>query len=521
MATRSDIDVFYNLSPRLIRVAAPSTSLTIQDLHDTLRDIEDEPANLIYPGLVSTAGKEELGGGLSVGLTATLLNAQVMFERRTNVVSTGTITTGSSPSERAMVLIDASATFITDGVKRSDFVVNDTDADSFSEVLSVDSQTQLTVLLPSSGADNDFDFGDAYTVYEMVQCEISGGNLVAEDDIGDPLDPVFPTVGTQVIRTGSSSATLIGGGAALLDIALEDHTTPGTVGSAMIMAAYQAAVFIDATNGVGGTTIGLHGTPANPSNNLADALTISAALGTRAFVVVDGTLTLTSSLTEWYVEIRDEGEINFNGESVNGSEFSGGILKGLMSGRLTARNSFLEDVTGFAGLAQNCGIGGTITLAAGKSTLDRCHSQEPGTGIVTLSFIAGASVNCRAYSGGIQIENMTNVNNSCTLEFVAGRTIVDASNTAGELEIRGVATVTDNSTGTTVNDVAFDRPAIVDELMARSVDGKTFQVIVKELLSMANGRIVESPANTFTFYEQDNTTVRFVLTKAGSERNRS
>jgi hypothetical protein len=45
--------------------------------------------------------------------------------------------------------------------------------------------------------------------------------------------------------------------------------------------------------------------------------------------------------------------------------------------------------------------------------------------------------------------------------------------------------------------------------------------VMNDLWSMAAGRIVESPAGTFTFYDRDNTTPRFVLTKAGSERTRS
>lgn len=62
---------------------------------------------------------------------------------------------------------------------------------------------------------------------------------------------------------------------------------------------------------------------------------------------------------------------------------------------------------------------------------------------------------------------------------------------------------------------------IIDSLNAETYDGVAFQNIMKILLSMAQGRIVENPAGTFTFYAQDNTTTLFVLNKVGSERTRS
>lgn len=83
MAVRSDVTVNWELSPRIITVAAPSTNIIIQDLHDTLRDIEgDLPEGTPFPHLIDSAGKEPLGGGSFVGITATLQNAKLAFEAR-------------------------------------------------------------------------------------------------------------------------------------------------------------------------------------------------------------------------------------------------------------------------------------------------------------------------------------------------------------------------------------------------------------------------------------------------------
>jgi len=45
MPIRGDITVNWDLSPRVIIVAAPSAELVIQDLHDTMRSLEDDLIN--------------------------------------------------------------------------------------------------------------------------------------------------------------------------------------------------------------------------------------------------------------------------------------------------------------------------------------------------------------------------------------------------------------------------------------------------------------------------------------------
>lgn len=61
----------------------------------------------------------------------------------------------------------------------------------------------------------------------------------------------------------------------------------------------------------------------------------------------------------------------------------------------------------------------------------------------------------------------------------------------------------------------------VTALSESTYDGVSFEDIMRDLLAMANARIVESPDGVFTFYDRDNTTVRYTLTKAGNERTRS
>ena len=215
---------------------------------------------------------------------------------------------------------------------------------------------------------------------------------------------------------------------------------------------YLGAIWIDAANGSAGTVAGTNGTPQKPVDTLADALTLATAIGFRQLVLVSGNLTLTTSLTEFCVELRDESEINFGAQNINGSEFHGGVLKGSMTGSIQIEDSSLEDVTGLLGHVRGCGINGTITLGVGMTTFDRCHSHVPGTSAPTLNFNgSGTKANVRAYSGGLRIESMTDASNVATVEFVAGQVVVDADCTAGELVLRGITKITDNSTGTVVD----------------------------------------------------------------------
>lgn len=82
MTVRADVTINWATSPRILTVLSPSVEITIQDLLDTCRELEDDMTNLQYATLASAAGKENLGGGVKVGITLTLLNAVLAFEAR-------------------------------------------------------------------------------------------------------------------------------------------------------------------------------------------------------------------------------------------------------------------------------------------------------------------------------------------------------------------------------------------------------------------------------------------------------
>jgi hypothetical protein len=201
---RSDITVDWTQSPRIITVAAPSTELTIQDLHDTLRVLSEQPwEGLAYPKIINTFGKQDLGGGVAVGLTSVLLDAVLAFEARRASTTEGTITTGDTAG---ITLTDTGADFVSDGVVPGAWIFNKTDGSKCSVRRVVSANVLLTDGL-GDGTDDQFDISDAYEVQNITQCEVSGGNLTAVDDLGVSTESILPTAGTQVIRTSAASAT--------------------------------------------------------------------------------------------------------------------------------------------------------------------------------------------------------------------------------------------------------------------------------------------------------------------------
>ena len=82
MAVRGDLTVDYTVSPRVVTIAAPSTTITIQDLYDTLQTEQSRVYNSAFPALLNGFGKQDLGGGVRVGVTLELRNTRLAFAAR-------------------------------------------------------------------------------------------------------------------------------------------------------------------------------------------------------------------------------------------------------------------------------------------------------------------------------------------------------------------------------------------------------------------------------------------------------
>lgn len=83
MAIRTDIfTIDWSVSPRLIWVDISVQVASVQDLYDTCRYLESQPDAMDEESIIDGAGGEPLGGGVNVGLTISLINAQYAFADR-------------------------------------------------------------------------------------------------------------------------------------------------------------------------------------------------------------------------------------------------------------------------------------------------------------------------------------------------------------------------------------------------------------------------------------------------------
>lgn len=438
MAILTGTTVQWWLSPRVITIPAPITSANIVDLQDTLQDLEDDVAGMVWPKLRNTSGGEALGGGTSVGLTMELNNAQIAFEARTIVTASGTATT---PDTTGVMLIDSAATFITDGVAAGATIINLTDL-SVSSVLSVDSETQLTHYALTEGTDNDWDSADSYQVWNEIQCEVGGGNLVSVDTGGNPISAIFPTFGTQVLKTSSSSATSQNA----IDIEY---------------ASYGGAINIDAVNGdtkLNGAT----GSVREPFNNLTDAKVEDVS---RGF----GRLHFFNDYT--FVSGDDVDDYDIIGEHITDTVFTfqAGCstsnvyaaectLTGVMDGAINAREVLFKDVSGIGCTTndmvwERCLFEGTLTLRGDNNvqvTFVEGHSNVAGTS--TFIFDLNNTVTplkVSGYIGGFELINKTVAVNSSI--DMSGHFVIGATNTAGTLTLRGNGKKTIQTGGTLVD----------------------------------------------------------------------
>jgi hypothetical protein len=210
MTTRNDITIDYTLSPRVARLAAPEVNLSLQDYVDTLRVAESQFQGMSHPFLINASGKEDLGDGVSVGITVQEQNLRLAFDsRRTPAVDESTVTTGSgAPNlQGRYVFVDTNADFVTAGVQPGSLVINWTDR-SMADVVEVIDANTIRMEELVNGTDNEMGLGDVYSIFNIIQVRVSAGNLTAVDDLAAAINAVLPTAFTQVVVAQASQSTI-------------------------------------------------------------------------------------------------------------------------------------------------------------------------------------------------------------------------------------------------------------------------------------------------------------------------
>lgn len=91
------MSISFNRVNKWIVINAPQTVVTIQDLINTVRNYEDDIENLDLPKIANCSGKQDIGGGVLVGLTIELLDGwKIRFEDRAGPAYTTCYVTGGN-----------------------------------------------------------------------------------------------------------------------------------------------------------------------------------------------------------------------------------------------------------------------------------------------------------------------------------------------------------------------------------------------------------------------------------------
>ena len=447
-------------SPRLIWIDEATDDLTVQVLLNELREFEDEPTFMGFDKIVNAGGKEELGGGTLVGITATLLDARVAFIPTLPPEESGTVTTIDS---LGVTLIDSTALFETNLVEIGSQVINHTDG-STAMVISIDSEIQLTCTGLEGGSDNQFDSSDAYDVHNIIQKSISGGNLVAVDSVQAELNPVFPTPFNQVSRTSSSSATL-------QELAAIQYSSFNN----------QVAIDVDNISGkaVAGTVDFPAGTRKQPVRDIDTALIVAANNGFEELFVI-GNLTVTTAVDlERFTLVGESATktlINMGtAANVLKTEYYECMLTGTLDGNSQVDRSVLSNLNFVDGFVHKCALAsGTITL--GTSTIAHilaCYSAVPGTSAPILDLNGTGVLSLRDYYGGIKLINYSGAS-SHSIDLGSGQCILDSATiTSGTFVVRGTGKLIDENGNNIFSGTWNGGVTIINEIQSKE-DNLTF-----------------------------------------------
>ncbi len=320
------------------------------------------------------------------------------------------------------------------------------------------------------------------------------GNLAAEDP---SLSMTVPTIGAfTVLINGLQPVTQS------VEAILTEQQN----------ALYAGRVTIDVANGVPGTAFPVGSEP-SPVNNIADARVIADARNFRKYSILNGALLLDQNYNDWeFVGSGFNSSIDTNSQSVANSIFREIIFFGTGSGSIVAFTCQIDTtLSGIAGEFLDCIIRGTVTAPAGGDLLFKdCADGIAGLGTPTFILVpGGGTFQFRSWNGGILLQGLTEAAHSVSFEADPGRLVLDASNTAGSILVRGTGTFTDNSAGTSVDKNGF-------------IDG----LDVKLIKALDAGNVTVTGSNPFVVEvldPDDNLTpiARFDISADGRTRTRT
>lgn len=302
-----------------------------------------------------------------------------------------------------------------------------------------------------------------------ITADVDGGTDLMSVKVYDHEGATWDTVGEiddDVTLSIPVTSKYTGTGAELGKVYVRfdtDTTTPSNleVTSCLVAAVntgqsvgyLNGAIWLDTNASNTNTESYVDGVADNPVSTIAAALTLAGNLGLKRIVSAAGSSwTMASDFTN-YELMGNNYTVAFGGQTITGAKISGATL----SGTFVGSTAILEDcvinaITGAGITMRRCFFNEVTVTAngAGAWYLNDCRSRVAGSGSPRFDFGVGVGItnlNLRAYSGGIEIENMGDTGADTMSMEGDGALTINANCDAGSPSVRGNIRITDNSGG--------------------------------------------------------------------------
>jgi len=312
--------------------------------------------------------------------------------------------------------------------------------------------------------------------------EFINGYTIAYEETGTPYR--VETVGAN---SNISEVVDLGGG----EVSVSTSNSAGLQDLNSLQAAsFAGEVTVKPSSSFSGTTFPV-GTRGNPVNNMADAHVIADKRGISRFRIIED-ITLTSEdFSDSHVFEGDTvSAVTLtidSGANVSNCTFQNLTIQGTLDNGNAVHRCDVMDLLNLNGTMNYCALKGTVTLGGGsQSTLTQCFSGIAGGGAFPVINLGGSGqcLALRDYSGSLKITNKTGTDD-ITLDMSSGQIIIDSTVSAGTMTVRGIAKVTDNSTGTftLINELASNvfANAVWDKDMSGSFATDSAGKILKKI----------------------------------------
>lgn len=233
----------------------------------------------------------------------------------------------------------------------------------------------------------------------------------------------------------------------------------------------EGKVIFDGDIGMPGTNWP-QGTPSYPISNFADAFTV--ALRESAPIIhceAEGTLLATDTADGMIIEGHNALKVQIQasaGVSTVNTQFREVYLRNAdLNGWCVFRDSVLENVTGFQGVAHQCMLNpGSVQITGSQhSHMLDCYSGRPGISTPDVD-MNGKNVDfgMRGYWGGVRFINNT-ASNNISVDLGSGQIVLASTCTAGVFVARGYGKLIDDN-GNDISTGTWNGMTIVNETRA-------------------------------------------------------